>query len=102
MNLFVHKIQANPQDNGLYGMPLSVISYSIFSSKWECQFQISVALTTLAETHPDTNFRIEQFDNFMFIIDNSDNKSCIFMIIYIFMMVYFTTQTNIKKKKLMN
>jgi hypothetical protein len=78
MSLFVHNIKATPQDNGLYGMPLSIKSYTIYHPKWEIEFLISVTLIALCENNPDKHYKVEQFDNFLLVIDENDDRSCIF------------------------
>jgi hypothetical protein len=78
MSLFVHNIKASPQDNGIYGMPMYIISYNIIHPKWEMQFIISVALIALCENNPNKKYKIEQFDTFLYVTDENDERSCIF------------------------
>jgi hypothetical protein len=74
MSIITHKIQAKPQENGLYGMPLTILSYKITYPNWEQEFLISASIMTLTEIHPDNKYGIEVWSKNIILIYNYSEK----------------------------
>ena len=72
MSLFIHEIQAKPQDSGLYGMPCAITSFKTTYPTWEHEFLISAIIIALVETNPENYYSIEVLKNRILVLNRTN------------------------------